>query len=532
MLAVTAQEMKEMDRLTIESFGIPGIVLMESAGRGCVEGLLRHFPDVTQQKVGIAAGRGNNGGDGFVIARYLVSRDIDVSVYLLSERRRVRGDAEANLKLLDQMKVPVFEVPDLKAFENHLPEMEQCGLWVDALLGTGLKSDVRQPFKACIEWLNKGKKPVMAVDIPSGLDSDTGNPCGSCVIADLTVTFAFPKIGHLILPGAGFVGQLEVVDIGIPADVVDQVGSQHRLLTWEEVRGHFRPRALEAHKGTAGHLLLIGGSPGKTGAAVMAGRAAMRVGAGLVTLGIPRSLNQTMESMLTEVMTEPLPESKDQSLAVSAFSKITSLLEEKKGLAIGPGLGTAKGTQNLVRRLVQSSHVPVIIDADGLNALVGGTSSLKGLQVPVVMTPHPGEMARLVGKTPAQVQVNRIGDARSFATEFRVHLVLKGARTIVAHPDGTVAINPTGNPGMASAGMGDVLTGMIAGFIVQGMGVRDATETAVYLHGATADSLAATKGPVGYLASDVIDLLPERMKGTTGFPSHRLAPGNPFITGL
>lgn len=524
MYLVTAQQMKKMDRLSIESFGIPGIVLMESAGRGTVDSLLRHFPDIRHMKVGIAAGHGNNGGDGFVIARYLAGRHVKLSVYLLSKRVRVQGDAAANLKLLEQMGVPVHEVQDMAAFEFYQDQMKECDLWLDAMLGTGLKSDVRGLFKKMIEFLNTIKKPIVAVDIPSGLDSDTGKLRGCCIGATVTVTFGLPKIGQVVLPGAEFVGTLEVVDIGIPPFVVDEVGPKHYLLTREMIKTYFISRALQSHKGTTGHLLVIGGSPGKTGAAVMSSRAAMRVGAGLVTLGIPKSLNIAMESQLTEVMTAPLPENADQTLGLSAYDRVMNLLEGKKGLAIGPGLGTVKSTHNLVRRLIKTSPVPVVIDADGLNSLVGGLKCLKNLKVPVVMTPHPGEMARLVGKTPSQVQENRIREARNFATTYNVYLVLKGAKTVVAYPDGNVFVNPSGNPGMASGGMGDVLTGMIAGLIVQGLPVGEAVNAGLYLHGCAADFLAQNMGPVGFLASDVIDILPEQIKGldkpVSGHPSN------------
>lgn len=513
MYLVTAQQMKDMDRLTIESFGISGIVLMENAARGVVDALLRHFPRVGQMKVGIAAGRGNNGGDGFVVARYLASNRIDVVVYLLSEKQRVRGDAAANLKLLGQMGVQIHEILDMAAFESHQEHMKQCDLWVDALLGTGLKSDVRGLFKETIEFLNTLQKPIIAVDVPSGLDSDTGKPRGCCIKAKVTVTFGLPKIGQIVLPGTEFVGTLEVVDIGIPPAVVNKVSPKHYLITREMIETCFESRELQSHKGATGHLLVIGGSPGKTGAAVMTSRAAMRVGAGLVTLGVPKSLNMAMESQLTEVMTEPLPEKANQTLGLSAYEKIVRLLENKKGLAIGPGMGTGKPTRNLVRKLIQKSPVPVVIDADGLNSLVGGIERLKGLKVPIVMTPHPGEMARLVGTTPSQVQQERIHKARNFATTHKVYLVLKGARTVIANPDGTVLINPTGNPGMASAGMGDVLTGIIAGLIVQGLPVSDAVNAGVYLHGCAADFLARSMGPVGFLASDVIEVLPAQIKG-------------------
>jgi NAD(P)H-hydrate epimerase len=532
MYLVTAQEMKDMDRLTIESFGIPGIVLMESAGRGTVDALFRHFSDVGHMKIGIAAGRGNNGGDGFVIARYLASHHIDLAVYLLSQRESVRGDAAANLRLLDQMGITVHEVPDMAAFEFHKGQMRQCDLWVDAMLGTGLKADVRGLFKEIIEFLNTLQRPIIAVDIPSGLDSDSGKPRGCCIKATVTVTFGLPKIGHVVSPGTEFVGTLEVVDIGIPPTVVDKVGPKYHLLTREMIRACIKSRALQSHKGTTGHLLVIGGSPGKTGAAVMTSHAAMRVGAGLVTLGIPESLNMAMESQLIEVMTVPLPENANQTLGLSAYKKIMGLLENKKGLAIGPGLGTATPTQNLVRRLIQTSPVPVVIDADGLNSIVGGLECLRDLKVPVVMTPHPGEMARLVGTTPSRVQQKRGREASKFSKNHKAYVVLKGAKTVVAHPDGTVFINPTGNPGMASGGMGDVLTGMIAGLIVQGLSVGEAINAGVFLHGRSADFLARSVGPVGFLASDVIEVLPGQIKGLQKSSAGRPSYPNAFIKTL
>jgi hydroxyethylthiazole kinase-like uncharacterized protein yjeF len=513
MYLVTAQQMRDMDRLTIESFGIPGIVLMESAARGAVDTLFRHFPDVRRMKVGIAAGRGNNGGDGFVIARYLAGAHVPLAVYLFSEKKRVRGDAAANLKLLDHMNVPVHEIPDLAAFESCRGGMRDYDLWIDAMLGTGLAADVGGVLKEMIAFLNATQKPILAVDIPSGLDSDTGRPRGCCIQASVTATFGLPKIGHVVLPGSEFVGRLEVVDIGIPPVVVDEVRPNHHLLTGEMVGAWFHSRDAQSHKGTTGHLLVVGGSPGKTGAAAMTSQAAMRMGAGLVTLAIPKSLNWAMESQLTEVMTVPLPENSDQTLGLSAYGKIMGQLERKHALAIGPGLGTGGPTKSLVKRLIQTSPVPVVVDADALNALVGSLSFLRDLKVPIVMTPHPGEMARLVGKTASAVQQARVREAHDFATTHKVHLVLKGARTVIGHPDGTVHVNPTGNPGMASGGMGDVLTGMISGLIVQGLSVEQAVNAGVYLHGCAGDSLARSVGPVGFLASDVIDILPSQIVG-------------------
>ena len=512
MYLVTANEMQKMDLSTIESFGLPGRILMENAGRGATQFFLEQFKDAENKKIGVIAGRGNNGGDGFVIARYLAQKGISVTVYLLSERQKISGDAAANLELLSPLKVPVIEMPDAESFSAHQTAMRHEAIWVDAILGTGLKSDVKEFFKDMIDFINQSNKPVFAVDIPSGLNSDTGQPCGACVRADATATFAFAKTGHFLLPGADYTGNLKIIDIGVPPHIANDVGPLQYLLTPDLIRTVSLPRPLDAHKGHTGHLLVIAGSTGKTGAAVMTAMSAMRAGVGLVTLGIPASLNPILEIHVTEAMTEPLPETKEGVLGEASFNRIMALLSDKKCLAIGPGIGTNPETKMLVQRLLQESKKPMVIDADGLNCLIGRTEILKNFEKPIVLTPHPGEMSRLIGTTAADVQKDRIKCARNFAEKFNVHVVLKGARTVVAHPDGRVFINPTGNPGMASGGMGDVLTGVIAGFIAQGHSPELAAHAGVYLHGAAADSLAKNKGSFGYLATDVMNTLPEAIK--------------------
>ncbi|MEJ2223272.1 MAG: NAD(P)H-hydrate dehydratase, partial [Desulfobacterales bacterium] len=470
------------------------------------------FKEAENKKIGVIAGRGNNGGDGFVIARYLAQKGISVTVYLLSKRQKVSGDAAANLELLSPLKVPVVEMPDAKSFSAHETEMRHEAIWIDAILGTGLRSDVKGFFKDVINFINQSNKPVFAVDIPSGLNSDTGWPCGTCVRADATATFAFAKTGHFLFPGADYTGNLEIIDIGVPPYIANDVGPLQYLLTPDLIHTVFLPRPSDAHKGHTGHLLVIAGSPGKTGAAAMAATSAMRAGAGLVTLGIPASLNPVLEAQVTEAMTDPLPETVKGILGEASFSRIMDLLSDKQCLAIGPGIGTAPETKKLFKHLLQENTKPVVIDADGLNILAGHTEILKDLVTPVVLTPHPGEMARLMRTTAADVQKDRIKCARDFAEKFNVHVVLKGAGTVVAHPDGKVFINPTGNPGMASGGMGDVLTGVIAGFIAQGHSPELSAHAGVYLNGAVADSLSKNKGPFGYLATDVMNTLPETIK--------------------
>ncbi|MBU0995776.1 MAG: NAD(P)H-hydrate dehydratase [Proteobacteria bacterium] len=512
MELVTAEEMREMDQRTITSFGIPGVVLMENAGRGATRVLMEQFGDLENKKVGILAGSGNNGGDGFVIARYLFLKGVRPTVFLLTQKEKVKGDAALNLSLLAPLNIEVCEVTDTAAFQEKKADMAHQHLYVDAILGTGLNSDVRGHYKDVIAFVNEQKKNVLSVDIPSGINSNTGQVCGISINADVTVTFAFAKPGHVVFPGAQYAGKIEIIDIGIPHHIRDDVKPNHFLITDQLVRKTFPVRAPETHKGHTGHLLIIAGSPGKTGAAALTSMAALRTGAGLVTLGCPKNLNPVLESLITEGMTYPLPETKNGNLSELSFDAILNLMADKKCIAIGPGIGTDPSTKKLVRKLVEESRITMVIDADGLNCLSGHVDILKTASIPVIMTPHPGEMARLMGTDVNTIQKNRIAIAREFASTYHVYLVLKGAKTIIAHPDGRVWINQTGNPGMASAGMGDVLTGMIAGLVAQGLSPEDAAVSAVYLHGKTSDTLSEEIGPVGYLASDIVKTIPEQIR--------------------
>jgi NAD(P)H-hydrate epimerase len=511
MYLVTADEMQRMDRATIDSFGIPGRVLMENAGRGATEFFLEAVYRNHPGNVGIAAGRGNNGGDGFVMARYLHQKGIPATVFLLSERDRIKGDAAANLKLLDAMGVPVVELADTAAFESRKSLMRHQHTWIDAILGTGLTSEVRGFFRTAIDFINRQHRPVFAVDIASGLNADTGQVCRVCIQATATSTFGFAKVGHLCYPGRTLTGQLKIIDIGIPPHVAAMIGCRQQLITPVTMKKEMPQRSAAAHKGRTGHLLILAGSPGKTGAAAMTAIAAMRAGAGLVTLGIPKSLNPVLETMVTEAMTVGMPETAEGALDESAHEAVISLIKGKHCLAMGPGIGTHESTGRLVVRLIQESPATMVIDADGLNLIAAEPSVLIKRRSPLVLTPHPGEMARLSGYSTADIQKDRVGHARSFAERHQVHIVLKGAATVVARPDGTVFVNSTGNPGMATGGMGDVLTGLIAGLITQGMEAGAAAQTGVYLHGLAADRRAQNKAPVGYLASEVMNTLPEAM---------------------
>jgi NAD(P)H-hydrate epimerase len=499
-----------MDRQTIEDYGLPGRVLMEVAGRGAVRWLLECFPEATEMKIAVLAGRGNNGGDGFVMARHLHHQGARVTVFLLTEEDRVSGDAAANLALAKASGVPVVRLPDEGAFAGHRSALAHQDLFVDAILGTGLQSEVKDYFKTVIEYLNESGKPVFAVDIPSGLNADTGHPCGICVRADATATFGFAKTGLVLYPGADFAGDLSVVDIGIPPFIADRVAPGKRLLTQAMVSADLMPRPSDAHKGTTGHLLAATGSRGKTGAAKMTALSALRAGAGLVTLAVPAGVHDLTAAGLTEVMTLPAGSADCRFFDKYCLAPLLAALEGKTCLALGPGIGTDPATAGLVRELVRTAHCPQVIDADGLNCLAGHLDIVKTRPGRIVLTPHPGEMARLAGITAREVQHDRISCARKLAEQYGVYVVLKGAGTVIAHPDGKIFVNRTGNPGMAAGGMGDVLTGLIAGFICQGYDIGQAARLGVYLHGAAADRLAERRGP-GYLASEVMAEIPEAM---------------------
>lgn len=507
MIIVTANQMQLLDRQTIESFGIPGRVLMENAGRGATQAFLQKIYSKGPGRVGVLAGRGNNGGDGFVMARYLAQRDIEVTVFLLSTTDKVKGDAGENLKLLGPCKVDVVEIPDNRQFAAHESNMRHIPYWIDAILGTGLNSDVKGYFRQVIEFINSLDRAVFAVDIPSGLNADTGQPCGVCMQAEATATFAYAKIGHVIHPGVQYCGQVDVIDIGIPPTMADGAGIQQQLITGADIRNLLRPRVPDTHKGRTGHALVVAGATGKTGAAAMAATSALRAGAGLVTLGIPRTLNTILEGQVTEAMTLPLPDQQTGLLLEEAFDDIVKAAQDKQAMAVGPGLGTASHTRNLVYRVIKEIDRPLVIDADGLNNLAGRLGCLEGRKSATVLTPHPGEMSRLTGMPTSQIQADRITAARKLAEQNRVHVILKGARTLVAAPDGMILINPTGNPGMAAGGMGDVLTGLVTGFLAQGHAALEACVLSVYLHGLAADMLNR-KAAWGYLATEVMDTIP------------------------
>lgn len=507
MNLLTATQMRELDRIAIEEWLVPGLVLMENAGRATTDYLEENFYDFYPGPVTVFAGKGNNGGDGYVIARHLMNRGWDVAIVVLAEVGEISGDARVNLDILIKSSADIKFLSNAAGIDGQLEQFRQTGLVVDALLGTGLSSEVSGLYARVIDWINSSGSPVVAVDLPSGIDATTGQILGTAVFADLTVTFASAKVGQVVYPAVEFVGDLVVTDIGIPKQLADQQKINHLFINSEAARILLPARPARGHKGTFGHFLLVAGSTGKSGAAALAAEGSLRAGAGLATLACPAHLNSIFETKLTEVMTVPLPEV-DGMVSMQALADIEELWEDKSVLAIGPGLGTGEEIGGLVRRLVRKCPLPMVIDADGLNALAGHLEVLQDRSELTVLTPHPGEMARLLGCSVAEVESDRVAIARKFSCEHGIILVLKGARTIVAEPGGAVFVNGSGNPSLACGGTGDVLTGMIGGLLGQGLAPVAAVLLGVYLHGRAADRLFETQGRAGILATDLLQEIP------------------------
>jgi len=506
MKVVSAETMQKAERLTIQDFFIPGQVLMETAGRACADYIDADYGFGIKKSAVIVAGKGNNGGDGYVIARSLLRKGWTVSVFVIAERKCIAGDAEKNLSLLDPLLVQYCPEPgDLFPFQR---DFYGATVIVDALFGIGLSKDVTGLYAEAVEIMNSSGRPVVAVDIPSGVDASTGRVLGVAVKAAMTVTFAFAKLGHVVYPGRACTGKLVLVDIGLPEDVTAEVEC-FTYLTAESVYPLLKYRDRCGHKGSYGHCLIIAGSTGKTGAAALSANTAVRAGAGLVTLAVPASLNAILEVKTTEAMTLPLEDAGKGHLAEENLAAILESACGKDAVALGPGISTTTDTAALVRWFVRDCTVPLVLDADALNALAGNVSILLEKKSPaIVLTPHPGEMSRLTGLSIASIEAGRIAAARDFAVQYGVYLVLKGAGTIVAAPDGAIAINGSGNPGMASGGMGDVLTGIIVALIGQGYSILDACRLGVFLHGKAADLVAREKGEIGITASDVSERVP------------------------
>lgn len=506
MKLVTSESMRAIDSECMDNLGIPGLKLMENAGVGTVRFIERRLGIADGTKVTVVCGKGNNGGDGFVIARELKSRRAAVGIYLAGRREDVSGDARANLDRLS--RDAVIELTDGRSVAKLVEAMTKSDLVVDAVFGTGFQGVPRGLSGTVIDQINLCGRPVLAVDVPSGLNATTGVAEGECVRATWTCTMGLPKRGFYLHPGRTYVGEVHVVDIGVPPKAVEAMGLRENVLTLNEAAKLLPERFEGAHKGTFGRIVVLAGSVGYTGAAALTSESALRSGAGLVTLGAPASLNDVLEVKLTEVITRPLPETESRALSLEALPAAREMLAAADAVALGPGLSRDPSTQEFVRALVSEIDIPCVVDADGLNALspeaVGGRSG----NAPLVVTPHPGEMSRLAGRAVDDVQRAREDIAGEVAAKARATVVLKGPATVTADPNGEVFVNPTGNSGLASGGTGDVLTGIVAALLGRGLSGIEAGALGAFLHGMAGDVAAEEIGGVSMIAGDVLDRLP------------------------
>ena len=511
MRVLNSAQMREADRRTIEEIGISSLVLMENAGRQVVAAMEAMYTDLSDREVAVLCGRGNNGGDGLVVARTLLQRGVDVSVFLIGTVSDVRGDARTNLEILSRLGLTAVEIADSQAWELHFSEVTDCTLIVDAIFGTGLNAPLSGLIESVVADVNASGIPVVAIDLPSGLSADSAEPIGDSIEAAMTVTLAAPKLPLVLPPAETRAGDIVIADIGIPADILDTVeGPRVELLTRAGMRELISPRAPDSHKGDYGRVLVVAGSRGKTGAAHLAATGALRSGAGLVTIATPASCQAVLAAMGAEYMTEALgeaaadPNDSGKSAGLDPANVDRVLEMARDVIAIGPGLGQEADTRRFVKGLVDRATMPLVIDADGLNAFSDDPDKLAGREGrEVIITPHPGEMGRLVGMSADEVQASRLEIARNFATAHHLYVVLKGHRTLIATPDEKVFINPTGNPGMATGGTGDVLTGMIAAWLAQLLDAEAACKLAVYLHGMAGDLAEADEGEVAMTSVDV-----------------------------
>jgi len=514
MKVVTPTQMREIDRRCIEDLGIPGRDLMERAGAAVaaeVESII--LPDRSDPLVVLLAGKGNNGGDALVTSRLLARKKINTLTFLLAQAPALQGDAALNLDRLIQSQAPLKELIYESELSGLRESLARANIIVDGIFGTGFKGPAQGIAAEVIKLVNQtvSARPgirVIAIDIPSGLDGETGKVDGAAIRADRTVTMGLPKTGMVRGDGLNCCGRVIAADIGVPSAVIDEVSADLELVTGAELSGLIPPRLQNSHKGSYGHLLILAGSPGMTGAAALSSMAALRAGAGLVTLGIPESLNPILEEKCTEVMTIPLPETSAGTLSPDALPPIFDFCRKIDVVAIGPGLSRNSETGELVKDLIRLCPVPLIIDADGLNLIADDLAVLKAAPSELILTPHPGEICRLTGLTKEELFADREGTARRFARENNLILVLKGAGTLIASPEGPLRINLNGNPGMATGGTGDILTGLIAGFMAQGMKGSAAACLGVYIHGAAGDQASKKVGQISLIASDLIQEIP------------------------
>jgi hydroxyethylthiazole kinase-like uncharacterized protein yjeF len=509
MKVANAAQMREMDRQTADQFNMPSILLMENAALRVVEEIQRRYAPLYRKRISIVCGKGNNGGDGLAVARHLSTRcGADVTIWLAAHSEELKDDAAINYSMARSFGLMISPANQM--------DLSRSELVIDALLGTGLKEPIAGHLASIVESINKCNAPILAVDMPSGVNSETGAVDGSAVKADLTITFALPKYGLLDFPGAEYAGEVVVVDIGMPEEVKKAKAIDTYHTTAADVARWLPPRinGRDSNKGKYGHVMAFAGSGGFVGAPVMVAEAAARMGAGLVTLIIPEGIHQaTMSRVSPVIMTRSLPQSEQGTFIASSVENALKLAEKAAAVALGPGLGKGKEAAGFVREFVAQCPVPLIIDADALNLLSQepdhGAAVVQSRSAPTILTPHPGEMGRLLGKTTEEVQANRRAAVDRAAACYQCIVLLKGARTLIASPEGQLYINTTSNPGMATGGAGDVLTGLLAALLAQHLEPLQAAAAGVYLHGLAGDIASAQQGTdTGLIATDLISHLP------------------------
>ncbi len=511
MHILTSASMRDADRRTIHDVGIPALVLMESAGRAVARVMTDRIEELSSRSIVVVCGKGGNGGDGLVVLRTLACLGYDARAVVLAPFESLSAEALDNLQASLKLGLSVESAPTVEAWRDVLSQLASADVVVDAIFGTGLTEPPRGIYERAIEDLNALEAFRVAIDVPSGLSSDSEAVPGITFDSDLTIALAAPKVCHFLPPASELCGDVEVVEIGIPPRFLESPEPRLETVEPAALAASLPRRVRSSHKGSYGHLLVVAGSVGKTGAALMAAEAALRSGVGLVTVASAKSAIAMMAPRLPEAMWEPLPETDAGAISSRALPRLRQLLGERSALAIGPGLSTEDETVALVREMVTASEIPTVVDADGLNALAQAPETIpKGRAL--ALTPHPGEAGRLLRSSAKEVTRSRLGSVRRLARETGAHVLLKGFRSLVADPRGNVQVNLTGNAGMATGGTGDVLTGIVGALFAQGVDVCEALPLAAHLHGLAGDLAATSMGETSLVATDLIVKLPEALR--------------------
>ncbi|SKC50487.1 NAD(P)H-hydrate dehydratase [Maledivibacter halophilus] len=510
MKVVLNDEMRLIDKISMEKYGVPGVVLMENAGVSVVNEIIDNFN--LDYKFTIVCGKGNNGGDGFVVARHLHNKGYKLNIFVLGDKKAIKGDALINYEILTKLGIGIKEIKNDDTLIQLKESIISYPIVIDALFGTGLSKEVQGISKKAINIINKYSKYTISIDIPSGVGGNDGKIFGTPVEANKTVTLCLPKCGNLVYPGAEYNGKLVIKDIGIPNEAIEDIELKNNLIDIDIVRQGLPSRKKDTHKGSYGKANIIAGSFGMTGAAILACKSALRTGTGLLKLYVGESINHIVKTGVPEVITVPLQEMRKGVIGINHIEKIIKDSKEANVLAIGPGCGNTSELAEIIKQVLVKVDIPIVIDADGLNVLSRDKEWFLEKKSKIVITPHIGEMSRLTNMDIEEIRYDLIKVAKDFAIKWGVIVVLKGASTIIASPEGEIFINVKGNPGMATAGSGDVLTGIITGLIAQGLEPLKAAITAVYVHGLTGDKVARDKGEYGLLAGDLVEYLPYTIK--------------------